>query len=100
MKPSFAIVAVGLSLIGLMGPSSAQRYGEPDYEHRQRYDYRDRYEYRNRGPRYRERGYVFDEREYLRCNPDVREAVEYGDFESGFQHYQRIGRREGRRLSC
>jgi hypothetical protein len=44
--------------------------------------------------------YGFDERDYLRCNPDVRAAVRRGEFRSGFHHYQTFGRREGRRLHC
>jgi len=110
MKALRVILVAGLSLIGLVGPTSAQRYREPDdydYEYRQRdYDYRDRYNdqdrygYGERGPRYRERANVFSEREYLRCHPDVRQAVRRGDFESGYEHYQRYGRREGRTLSC
>ena len=47
-----------------------------------------------------DRAYGFDEREYLRCNPDVRRAVRRGTMESGIVHYQVFGRREGRRLSC
>ena len=53
----------------------------------------------DRGPQ-RERGYAFDEGEYLRCNPDVRRAIRNGEMESAMAHYQRHGRREGRRLSC
>lgn len=72
-----------------------------DYDRRDRdYDRRDRggYDDRDRG---RGRGASFDEREYLRCNPDVRRAVSQGKFGgSGFNHYQEYGRRENRRLSC
>jgi hypothetical protein len=46
-----------------------------------------------------ERGAEFDEGEYLRCNPDVGEAVNRGTT-AAFQHYREYGRREGRRLSC
>ncbi|POR40383.1 hypothetical protein [Methylobacterium sp. V23] len=42
----------------------------------------------------------FDEGEYLRCNPDVRRAVEHGEMASGAVHYRTFGRREGRRLTC
>ena len=42
----------------------------------------------------------FDEREYLRCNPDVRQAIMRGQMASGAAHYQTFGMREGRRLSC
>jgi hypothetical protein len=109
MKALCAIAAVGLTLMGYMGSASAQPYGGRYYEDRGRdYEYRERgpryrerdYEYEERGPRHRGRGYAFDEREYLRCNPDVRAAVYPGGFSSGFQHYQRHGRREGRRLTC
>ena len=111
MKTLCAIAVVGLSLIGSMSSAFAQRYGDlydddrgrdyrPYYEGRGRdYRYRDDYEYRER-PRYRERRVVFSEREYLRCHADVRRAVYRGDFESGFEHYQVHGRREGRQLSC
>jgi hypothetical protein len=47
-----------------------------------------------------ERRLGFDEREYLRCHPDVRQAVERGSMESGALHYRLFGRREGRRLNC
>jgi hypothetical protein len=109
MKALFAIAAVGLSLMSQMGSVSAQPYGAPYYGYRERdYDYRERgpryrerdYGYEERGRRYRGREYAFDEREYLRCNRDVRRAVFRGEFGSGFEHFQRHGRREGRRLSC
>jgi GT2 family glycosyltransferase len=38
----------------------------------------------------------FDEAEYLRLNPDVRRAIELGQFESGHAHYVSYGRAEGR----
>jgi len=109
MKAVCAIIVSGLTLISSLGPTWAQRYSEPDdgyeyrdrdYDYRDRYDNRDRYDYRDRGPRYRERRYAFDEREYLRCNPDIRRAVYRGEFASGYQHYQRYGRNENRALSC
>jgi len=53
-----------------------------------------------RGPGRGGPGYGFDEREYLRCNPDVARAVRNGQMESGWAHYQVFGRRENRRLSC
>jgi hypothetical protein len=106
MKALCAIAAVGLTLIGSMGAAPAQPYGGSyGYGERDR-GYRDRdegdrgYGYRERGSRSRERGYGFDEREYLRCNPDVRRAVNSGQMDSGLSHYQSYGRREGRRLSC
>ena len=39
----------------------------------------------------------FDETQYLRLNPDVSKAVKQGDFESGWQHYQKFGINEDRR---
>jgi len=39
----------------------------------------------------------FDEPEYLRANPDVRQAVHRGDVESGQMHYIGYGYFEGRR---
>src|SRR6201993_5195947 len=38
----------------------------------------------------------FNERLYLRLNPDVRMAVVSGAFHSGWHHYHRFGRAEGR----
>jgi FMN phosphatase YigB (HAD superfamily)/glycosyltransferase involved in cell wall biosynthesis len=38
----------------------------------------------------------FDETEYLRRNPDVQEAVERGDLESGYKHYVLYGKAENR----
>jgi hypothetical protein len=125
MKALFAVAAVGLSLIGSMGSVSAQPGGGPDYGYRERDEgygdrgprYREREGYGERGPRYREREYReresgergrgyrerdtgFNEREYLRCNPDVAQAIRRGQMQSGAIHYQGYGRREGRRLSC
>ena len=65
--------------MGFMGSVSAQPYG---------------------GRGYGGRGYGFNEREYLRCNPDVRRAVRRGIVSSGRAHYRVNGRYEGRRLSC
>ena len=39
------------------------------------------------------------EDEYLRLHPDVRQAVELGEFSSGWVHYVLHGRSEGRRLA-
>ena len=114
MKALCATAAVVMSLTGLTSSTSAQPYGGPDYGYGDRgYRYRDRdyrdrdfgyrdrdYRYGERGPRYRGREFAFDEREYLRCNPDVRVAVMRGAMQSGFQHYQTYGVREGRRLTC
>lgn len=41
---------------------------------------------------------IFDEAAYLRLNPDVRQAVESGQIESGYSHYLLRGRAEGRAL--
>lgn len=38
----------------------------------------------------------FDETQYLRLNPDVSQAVDRGDFASGWEHYTRCGRAENR----
>jgi hypothetical protein len=120
MKALFAMAAVGLSLIGSMGAAPAQPGGGPDYGYRERDEgygergprYREREGYGERGRGYREREYGergrgyreretgFDEREYLRCNPDVAQAIRRGQMQSGAIHYQGYGRREGRRLSC
>jgi hypothetical protein len=101
MKALCLIAAVGLSLTGPMSLAWAQPYGGGDYGYRDRDYGRDRdYDYRDRDSRPRGRAYGFDEREYLRCNPDVRRAVERGQMESGAAHYRVFGRREGRRLSC
>ncbi|GJE12635.1 hypothetical protein [Methylobacterium longum] len=108
MKAFLAAAAVTLGILGALSPVLAQPRG-PDYEdygYRDR-GYRDRGDYDDRGRGYRDRddyrgraNYGFDEREYLRCNPDVRRAVAAGQMESGAAHYRVFGRREGRRLSC
>ncbi|GJD52200.1 hypothetical protein OPKNFCMD_4962 [Methylobacterium crusticola] len=123
MKALCAMAAVALSLAGATAPASAQPRGGPDYDYGERGPgygergpgygergpgYGDRGPgYGERDPGYRERGSGsrgreagFDEREYLRCNPDVRRAVDRGQMESGFVHYRTFGRREGRRLNC
>lgn len=109
MKTLTTLAVLGLALAGTLGPAAAQYYGERDYGYRDRGEYRDRGDYRRRDrdddeydrPRTRNRGdYAFDEREYLRCNPDVRRAIVNGQMESGLAHYRSFGRREGRRLSC
>jgi SAM-dependent methyltransferase len=40
--------------------------------------------------------HAFDEAGYLRDNPDVAAAVQAGQFDSGWQHYEMYGREEGR----
>ncbi len=97
MKAISAAIGAILILTGAASSAYAQPYGGYDRGGRDRdYGERDR-DYRG-GGRDRDRG--FDEREYLRCHPDVRRAVMRGEMESGFDHYRRHGRREGRRLSC
>jgi len=107
MKAIYAVAAVGLGLMGSIASASAQPYGSRDYGYEERsrgyggrgYDDEDRGRgYGGRG--YGRRDYGFDEREYLRCNPDVLRAVRRGQMESGAVHYQTFGRRERRRLSC
>ena len=121
MKTLCAVMAVSLTIAGLGAPASAQPYGGRDYGYGSRDDgYRDRdrgygdRDYRGRDDRGRDddrRGYgyedrrrggvaSFDEREYLRCNPDVLRAIQRGQMKSAAAHYQVFGRREGRRLSC
>jgi hypothetical protein len=120
MKSLCAVAALGLSLVASVGSTLAQPYGAPGYgypDRDYRYEergprYRDRdYRYEEPGPRYQERyeerrprsrdgGYAFNEREYLRCHPDVRRAVRRGELSSGTEHYLIYGRSEGRRLRC
>lgn len=73
-----------------------------DYRDRDRdYGSRDRDRGRDFGDRgSRNQGASFNEREYLRCNPDVARAVFAGKMESGYKHFQVHGFREGRKLSC
>ena len=104
MKASFAAAVIGLGLIAPIVSATAQPYGGPDYRDKDRSDYRDRGD-RYRDEDFRDRGYgsrtvEFDEREYLRCNPDVRRAIQSGQMESAAAHYRVFGRREGRRLTC
>lgn len=42
---------------------------------------------------------TFNDEAYLDANPDVRSAVEAGAFESGWDHYRKWGRREGRAIN-
>jgi hypothetical protein len=111
MKTILAAAAVTLGVLGVVGPVVAQpRPDYDDYGYRDRgYRDRDRGDYGDRDRGYRDRdrddyrgraNYGFDEREYLRCNPDVRRAIANGQMESGAAHYRVFGRREGRRLSC
>lgn len=83
---------------GGYGETGRGGYGTRDYEDRGRdYGYgRRNDEYGGYG----KRQYGFDESQYLRCNPDVRRAIERGQMESAIAHYKVFGRREGRRLSC
>ncbi|MBX9931284.1 MAG: hypothetical protein K2Y56_07065 [Methylobacterium sp.] len=103
MKSICAIAIVGLSLTATLATAVAQPYG--GYGRDRDYGYDDRGRGRDRGydddrGRGGGREYGFDAREYLRCNPDVRRAVERGQMESAAAHYRVFGRREGRRLSC
>lgn len=41
---------------------------------------------------------IFNEAEYLTANPDVALAVEQGAFISGYKHYVKYGKNEGRAL--
>ena len=41
----------------------------------------------------------FSELSYLQANPDVEAAVRRGEVSSGFEHWQRFGRHEGRALA-
>jgi hypothetical protein len=117
MKAISATV-LGLALLSAVTPALAQPYGGRDYgSDRGDYGSRDRgygsrdrdygdrddrdYDRGPRGSRGGQRGdYAFDEQEYLRCNPDVRKAVVDGKVESGLFHYRKVGRAEGRKLSC
>ena len=87
MKYVAAILAVGVGVISSLTPLSAQPY--------------DRYSDRYRERHHDSRGYRgFSERDYLRCHRDVRAAVRRGQFESGYEHYRKHGRREGRQVFC
>lgn len=115
MKTIWITALVGLSLMGAVDPASAQRdgrdynereysgrgYGDRDNRDRSRGYDDDDDQGQERGRGYRdEREAQFDENEYLRCHPDVRQAVERGEMESGEFHYRNFGRREERRLTC
>ncbi|SER57289.1 hypothetical protein [Rhizobium sp. NFR03] len=39
---------------------------------------------------------LFDERDYLQANPDVRAAVGAGQFKDGLSHFRQMGLAEGR----
>ena len=95
MKTLGKIAVVGLSLMGSMSSGWAQ-YGGPQYDNGRQDGY-DEGQDDSYSPPVR-RG--FDEREYLRCNPDVRRAVYRGTMPSAIYHYQHYGRREGRQLRC
>jgi hypothetical protein len=43
---------------------------------------------------------IFDEEGYLRANQDVALAVNAGQFQSGYAHYELLGRNEGRTLDA
>lgn len=42
----------------------------------------------------------FFEYGYLNCNPDIRNAVANGEFQSGWHHYRLYGINEHRRYQC
>ncbi|KQT99089.1 hypothetical protein ASG60_05165 [Methylobacterium sp. Leaf469] len=120
MRTFFAVAAVGMSLLVPVDLAQAQPYGGRDYGYdrrdsgygdrdygQRRRDRDDDYDDRGRGSRGRDSGYAdrgggggFDERSYVRCNPDVAQALRAGQLTSALAHYQKFGRREGRRLSC
>lgn len=87
------MTAVTLCLASSTIAAQAQGY----YRERDDGIYRDRDLDGDRG-RGRARG--FNERAYLRCNPDVRRSVNRGETDSGYAHYRIYGRREGRQLTC
>jgi hypothetical protein len=95
MKSLCAAAVLGLTVLGSISPVLAQPYRGYEDGYRGRDG-----DFRDRGRGYGRRDYGFDEGEYLRCNPDVRRAVNRGQMESGAAHYRVFGRREGRRLSC
>lgn len=105
MKAVCALAAVSLGLVSPTHSASAQPgywYREgPDYGYEERSPiYRERDDWYEERPRYRGRRIAFSEREYLRCNPDVRQAVRRGQFQSGWAHYQIYGQHEDRSLRC
>jgi hypothetical protein len=56
-------------------------------------------QYEGRAPCYKPKSIVdeqFDELYYLKANADVAAAIDKGRLNSGFEHYQRFGKREGR----
>ncbi|POR40067.1 hypothetical protein CRT23_25860 [Methylobacterium sp. V23] len=82
------------------GNERRRRYDEDRDRHPSRgYDNNDRGRKRNRGSE-QEPEAAFDEDEYLRCNADVRRAVEQREMASGEFHYRTFGRREKRQLTC
>lgn len=100
--------ALGFALVGSIASASAQGYGGSDGYRDRGYE-RDRGSDRERGSSDRDRGERsygrdrqagFDAREYLKCNPDVRRAIQAGQMKSAAAHYRTFGRRENRPLSC
>jgi hypothetical protein len=83
---------------GHSGERGPRHDEERDRQRGHRYD-DDHGRERSRGSQEEPEG-EFDEDEYLRCNPDVAQAVERGQMPSGNFHYRTFGRREGRRLTC
>ncbi len=97
------LLAIAL-LAGSLGMASAQGVeidiGRGGVHVGQRYHDYDHWRWRHRHRETYGGGGYFSEREYLHCNPDVREAIRRGELSSGWEHYQAIGRSEGRRLRC
>jgi len=82
------------------GSERGRRYDDDQGPQRGReYDNDDRGRKRGRGSQ-EEPEAEFDEDEYLRCNPDVSQAVKRGEMASGYLHYRTFGRREKRQLTC
>ena len=44
--------------------------------------------------------YKAGDRLYLSLNPDVQKAVKASRFGSGFEHWVKVGNREGRKYTC
>lgn len=92
MRVLSVLAIVGVVSVCASGLASAQGWNGPGYGYRGP-------DYDDGAPR-RARGGYFDEREYLRCHPDVARAVRRGQEASGYAHWRRFGRDEGRRLRC
>ena len=49
--------------------------------------------------KYNPTGADFNEQAYLQANPDVATAIQNGDFSSGYDQYNRVGKNEGRQFA-